>query len=306
MFKQSIRFFLPFIILLALLLLISGCQNSAQPYAGFTALYFSDTQADPATGDYTAWGKLLAAALEQSPQTRLILFGGDTVNDGGDENEWSEFWQASAKNLSNLTTAAVAGNHDSHDLLAQQFTYPQQTPPVLGEGFFYSFDLAQVHFIMLDSNIMGAARQPDIEWLRADLQSAAAQDAKWRIAVMHHPLWPVLPNPKDVQRAATMREYFLPLLETYGVDLVLTGHQHVYARSLPQSTAAFADTEGIVQIMAASGEKGYSFVADENPSVSSAPAPNYVLLQVDTTTITITAYNELGEILDTWRLNSDS
>jgi len=117
-------------------------------------LFFSDAQADPEKGDYGAFGELLTQAIAQAPQTSLALFGGDTVNDGGDADEWQAFWQAAAVPLASLTTAAVAGNHDNQALLAEQFAHPKQAPQNRDEGFFYSFDMGPVHFIMLDSNII--------------------------------------------------------------------------------------------------------------------------------------------------------
>jgi hypothetical protein len=51
-----------------------------------------------------------------------------------------------------------------------------------------------------------------------------------------------------------MRGHFLPLLEAYGVDLILCGHQHIYSRTLPMKGSE-ASSGGIVQIMTASGGK---------------------------------------------------
>ena len=289
---------------LALPLLLYGCHKQEpvlleERPTPLTFLFFSDTQADPEIGDYSALGELLAQAVKVGRKPTLAIFGGDTVNVGGDADEWQEFWQAAETPLAGLTTAVVAGNHDSHTLLAEQFDYPRQAPSGQGEGFFYSFDFAPVHFIMLDSNIMGAAKQKDVKWLRDDLQSEATRQAIWRIAVMHHPMWPVVENPKDAARAATMREHFLPLLEAGGVDLILCGHQHVFALSLPMRGAAASDDgSGIIQIMAASGAKESYVVGNRGYVVLINPGPNYLLLTADDTEISIAAYDEHGEDWD--------
>ena len=294
------------------LLFCLGCQEqpvpefTEAPQTALTALFFSDTQADPATGDYSALGELLARATAQKPQPALIIFGGDTVNDGGDSKEWQKFWQAAATPLAGLITAAVPGNHDNYALLAEQFNYPAQAPLAPGAGFFYSFDMGGVHFIMLDSNIMGAARPEDIEWLKADLQSAAALEADWRVAVIHHPMWPLTDNPKDLERAAVMREHFLPLLQSYGVDLLLCGHQHLYGRSLPQRGDGAALDGGLIQIMAASGAKESYSIVDGAQVALSADAPNYLLLTADSAALTITAYNGINEAFDTYALKRDN
>ena len=243
-------------------------ETSVEPYIAYTEegcfqsqvetqtfLFFACTQAHPATGDYSALTELFSGAVSGAGTPELVLFGGDTINNGWDAHEWQDFWDAATDPLYGLTTAAVAGNHDNHPLLAEQFNYPDFVPTAQGEGFFYSLNTGLVHFLMLDSNIMGAGNERDIEWLRDELRSDASQNAAWRVAVMHHPMWTVMENPRDMRRAETMREYFLPLLEYYDVNLILCGHQHVYSRTLPMSGDFIAEQDGIVQIMVASGGK---------------------------------------------------
>ena len=272
-------------------------ENSAHESISF--LFFSDTQANPETGDYSEFGTLLSRAIQQGDKPGLVLFGGDTINDGGDASEWLDFRNVASGPLSGLVTAAIPGNHDSYPLLAEQFDYPGQAPGGQGDGFFYSFGAGGVHFIMLDSNIMGAAREADIEWMISDLQSMEAVQASWRVAVMHHPMWPVVANPKDEARAKTMRESFLPAMEAYGIDLILCGHQHVYSRSAPmRGEAPSPDGKGIVQVMAASGSKE-SYSADNTDFLEqSGAAPNYLLIEADSERLNITAFDGGGSPID--------
>lgn len=268
----------------------------------FSFLFFSDTQADPETGDYSETGELLARAAAQTDNIGLVVFGGDTVNDGGDADEWLRFHQAAGPALEGLTTAAIPGNHDNYPLLAGQFDYPANAPGRPGEGWFYSFVMGPVFFVMLDSNIMGAANEADIEWLRNTLQSADAQQAAWRVVVMHHPMWPAASIPKDAERAETMREHFLPVMEDYRVDLILCGHQHSYARGAPMSgdSTASQDSGGIVQVMVASGGKGAYTVEDSDYIAISANAPNYLLVTADYESLSAVAYDASGTIIDSF------
>ena len=310
------------ILFLLFLLIFSGCgwrndkpsQPQGTPEDEFTFLFFSDTQADPATGDYSAAGLLVASAVAASTAGEhppgLVIFGGDTVNDGGDPSEWQTFWQAFALPLDNLKTAAVPGNHDHYPLLAGQFCYPQSVPSATDDGYFYSFNMGQIHFTMLDSYIMGAARQEDIDWLRNDLESPAASEAKWRIAVMHHPMWPPVNNPRDAARAETMRRYFLPVLEDFGVDLILCGHHHIYTRTLPMSGNQPQEPEesgrraGIVQIMVASGDKVSYAIGDTDLFASNSLAPNYLMVTATAETLYITALNGDNEPIDAYIINT--
>ena len=65
--------------------------------------------------------------------------------------------------------------------------------------------------------------------LQADL---AATTRDWIIAFFHHPPYSKGTHDSDREgRLVDMRQNFLPILEAGGVDVVLTGHSHVYERS---------------------------------------------------------------------------
>jgi len=313
-----LRRFAPMLMAAFLLCLCACTGGTATPPAqsahgeGATAdaplvlLYLSDTQADPAIGDYSGFGTILSQALAVSAdlydgrKPDLLLLGGDAVNDGADESEWRDLHQAVGLSFEGMTVAAAAGNHDNNALLAEQFLYPDTTPE-RGRGWFYSFTIKGVHITVLDSNIMGAANAEDIAWLESTLSASAAEEADWRIALCHHPFFPVSSIPRDLQRAQTMREYFLPLLEHYGVDLILTGHQHVYARSLPMQKAE-PTQEGVIHVMAASGDKA-SYTPEDRPYLAvTAPAPNYVLITAQSGELSLTAYDANDDIVDTFSI----
>ncbi len=95
---------------------------------------------------------------------------------------------------------------------------------------YYSFDWANVHFICLDS--FGSDRSEGgamWRWAKLDL-SSTTQD--WIIAFWHHAPYSKGSRDSDVEVPMTeMRKNFLPLLEDYGVSLVLGGHSHSYERT---------------------------------------------------------------------------
>lgn len=116
-----------------------------------------------------------------------------------------------------------------------------------GYELYYSFDYGNVHFISLNSEIgaifngswdwTGASpfatfsSSPFTTWLHADLQ---ANDKPWVVAYVHQP--PHTDGSHDSDAfwevyMQAMRENIAPILESYGVDLVLAGHSHVYERS---------------------------------------------------------------------------
>jgi len=279
---------------------VSGCGapvSAKNAEEAFSFVYMSDIQADPETGDYTAIGGLLDKAFAHESAPRLLALGGDTVNDGSSAKEWADFRVAADGRPDDVTIAAVPGNHDSEPLLAEQFDYPETAPAASTEGFFYTFTKGSVFFLMLDSNIMGGGNTAHAEWMAEQLSGGPAKNADHRIAVLHHPLWSAAEIPKDVQRAQTMREVFLPLMESGGVDLVLCGHQHVYARTAPMSGENAAEN-GLIQIMAASGGKGSYRPGDMEYVVAAAEAPNYLIVEAGAKTLEVTAFDSAGKPFD--------
>jgi len=277
-------------IIAILITLLCACSQESTEEAPFIFLFMADTQADPETGDYSGLSSIFDVAINGEPKPELLILGGDTVNDGRDENEWAAFHLAASTLLDTIPAAAAAGNHDNSPLLTRQFTWPETEM----RGYFYSFNMSGVHFTILDSNYMGAANDEDIAWLYEDLKSASATEADWRVAVCHHPFWPVAGIPRDIIRAETMREHFLPLLAEHGVDLLLVGHQHAYARSVPPT--------GPVQIMAATGDKA-SYLPDNYDYIAmTAHAPNYIKVSANAETLEITAFNLAGEVIDSFTL----
>ena len=99
-----------------------------------------------------------------------------------------------------------------------------------GTEKYYSYNWGNVHFIALDS--YGALNQPGspmYNWLQSDLQN---NHQKWIIAYWHHPPYSKGTHNSDTEvELIDMRQNIVPLLEQYGVDLVLNGHSHTYERS---------------------------------------------------------------------------
>jgi len=92
----------------------------------------------------------------------------------------------------------------------------------------FSFDYGKVHWTVLDSNAYTDWESPTLKaWLEADLKAAKA--ATWRIVALHHPLFQSSRTHFDDQWMRPIS----PVLEKYGVDLVLAGHVHNYQRSAP-------------------------------------------------------------------------
>jgi hypothetical protein len=109
--------------------------------------------------------------------------------------------------------------------------------PPLGEVF------------VLDSNTLNTSQtklpalqtdRPQVEWLERAL---AASNARWKIAIMHHPMHspPVpiktflfIPYAEGRAREIQLERQLQPIFKRLGLDVVIAGHNHFYARMTPQ------------------------------------------------------------------------
>ena len=106
-----------------------------------------------------------------------------------------------------------------------------------GTEQYYSFNYANVHIVSLDSQLSArdeSNRAAMLQWLKDDLM-ANAED--WTIVIFHHPPYTKGSHDSDKilggidQPIFDMREEFTPVFDDYGVDLVYSGHSHIYERS---------------------------------------------------------------------------
>lgn len=106
------------------------------------------------------------------------------------------------------------------------------------KGNDYSYDYGNTHFIVLNSNRLADSDANDeeyleqINWLKADLDSDASKNAKWKVVMFHIACYSTGDhcNDSDNQRLV---ERLSPLFSKNHVDLVLQAHDHTYNKTLP-------------------------------------------------------------------------
>lgn len=150
------------------------------------------------------------------------------------------------------------GNHEYDTNNAAPYlavhSLPTEDVPPADRGRYYSFDWAGVHFIALDSNVplrdAASGTGAMLEWLENDL---AKTRKFWRVVYFHHPPYAGGPNERDVL-SALARDFIVPILERYDVQLVLNGHEHSYQRTHPlRNGVRAASGDGIVYITSGGG-----------------------------------------------------
>lgn len=164
----------------------------------------------------------------------FVLHGGDLVNRGSSPQHWIDYFHAVAPFGRSTATIATLGNHElyfSDGLLSfQRYFYRGPT--------WFHFAAGPVDVVVLDSERIDdeAVHRRQRRWLEqtlARLAAAPQRDRRWLLVLTHHaPLSSGLANSDwvPIGRSRALKERYLPLLERYGVDLVLAGHTHVYER----------------------------------------------------------------------------
>ena len=114
---------------------------------------------------------------------------------------------------------ATLGNHDdpNDERLYKPFN--------MGGERYYVFKKGDVAFFALDSTYMDPAQ---LSWLDQNLQNTKS---KWKICYFHHPLYN---DGRSHGPDVDLRSQLTPLFRRYGVNLVLSGHEHVYERIKPE------------------------------------------------------------------------
>jgi hypothetical protein len=114
---------------------------------------------------------------------------------------------------------ASLGNHDNPDERLYKYFN-------MGGERYYTFKKNDVAFFALDSSYMD---ETQLGWLEQQLRNS---NAAWKICYFHHPLYS---DGKYHGPDLDLRSVLAPLFQKYGVNVVFSGHEHVYERLKPQN-----------------------------------------------------------------------
>jgi len=141
-------------------------------------------------------------------------------------------------------THPVMGNHDLQTRGMYFAYFGEAAGP--RPGGYYSFDVGPWHVLALNSNIAMDSRSHQGKWAAADL---AAHAGKCTLAYMHHPRFSSGPHSRNLGILPMWR-----LLDSAGVELVVSGHDHIYERFAPMHENGERDDErGVRQFIAGTG-----------------------------------------------------
>lgn len=193
----------------------------------------------------------------------VILLGDNAYQGGFDSEYQSNFFGKYDEIFENTVIWPAPGNHDYNNHIPfspDPAYYDIFNTPANGEcgGLasgtekYYSFNYGNIHFISLDSyDEDRSASAPMATWLTNDL---ASNTLPWIVAFWHHPPYTKGSHDSDNDNfldgeLVEIREEIIPILESYGVDLILNGHSHSYERSyLIDSHYGYSNTFGAVHV----------------------------------------------------------
>ena len=177
-------------------------------------------------GGHQVHRRIVESVAREAPD--LVVLTGDLVLRGGDEGDWQRFFDVAEPLLRQVPYYPAAGNHDmgrtgvERRRFGEIFALPPRPPDQPSWANWYSFDVAGVHFVMLDSN--SYERPEQLSWLEKDL--AAAHDARAIFVAVHNG-----PYSRGTHGGSAMaRERYVPLLVHAGVTMLFSGHDHIYQR----------------------------------------------------------------------------
>ena len=287
----------------------------------FRFLYVGDEQ----NAIKSLWSRSIRRAYAAAPDARFLVHAGDLVAEGYDDRLWGEWSDALSFISATVPSIPVPGNHDLHrpasapDAKAtlaapwpwrRHFVLPANGPNLDDmPGQSYYLDYQGVRFVALDVNAFAeenyepAARKrvtdKELEWVTKVLSD---NPNRWTIVVQHQGIYAIAQG----REYAAMRAALAPLYERYGVDLVLQGHDHVYARTHKIAGDKIVDPSapGVIYATSVSGPKMYKTqkVNSQYMAKMIEDEQFYQIVDVSPERLALTAYSIDGAVVDGFEL----
>ncbi len=183
-------------------------------------------------GDNELLSDLLAGVGKDN--TDFVFFDGDMVSYMDSEQQVFDGFLNRSCDLfaSEIPFYMARGNHETRGQWAGK--YMDYFPTSTGKPY-YAFSKGPVFFIVLDGGedkpdsdieysrtaFFDNYRRDEAEWLADIVKTEEFKSAKYRIAVMHVP-----PVQDKWHGPMHVKQLFLPILNSAGIDLMLCGHLH--------------------------------------------------------------------------------
>ncbi len=281
----------------------------------FTVLFISDAQIgrsgdeeleEVLIRDTCGWDYTVEKMLKAYPEAAFAISGGDQFQSADSLTQMKAY--LSPEPLRSLPVANTIGNHDKGETLyGDIFNNPNEVRELLadeaGTGYFYTY--GDVLFITVNSNnnfLLDTAKV-----IRSAVK--AYPDTKWRVVTMHH-------NPYsaalDGDEYSEERLLFSSLYDCYDIDLVLSGHDHFYSRTVPVYAGEAAENEGTVYVQSSSASgSNYDPLPEElawyTATAFDVRVPTFTAFTFTENAIVGTTYRtDTDEIIDSFEISDNT
>ncbi len=246
-------------------------------------LMYGDTRTNPADHSIVCAGMNSVINSDPAYQTMLLL-AGDWVGAGDSEVDWTtQFFNRSyPASILTQSTVPIAGSRGNHEQTATG--YRKYWPYPYVNSCYWSFDYGPMHITVIDQYIDYSTGSAQHNWLVNDLSTS---NKDWKIIILHEPGWT---SKGGHVNNGNVQDYIQPLCVQYGVQIVLGGHNHYYARAVVDEVHHLTSGGG--------GAPLYGPKAGEPYIVSSIESLNYQTVEISGDIMYVTSFQPNGTVID--------
>jgi 3',5'-cyclic AMP phosphodiesterase CpdA len=259
-------------------------RSGPRPGKPFRFIVYGDTR----TYHLVHWRVIQAMSRHDAD---FVIHTGDLVENGGVEEEWLTFFSIIRPMAAGAPFFPAFGNHDisSNGLFRRFFLFEQDEsvsgPDAQPDQRYYVRDWGRLRIVVIDPEVEYRAGSPQYQYLERALAEAVKREM-FIVMATHKPPY----SSGSHGSYAPMREVIDDLGLRFGVELVVSGHDHNYER--------VKDRDGMTLVVTGGGGAPIHPVDPQDFSAAVRTEPHYVVVDVDETGLAMRAVNIAGETFD--------
>jgi predicted phosphodiesterase len=211
----------------------------------------------------------------------MSLYGGDLCYNASYPAFKDEFFRSNERSLiAHVPFFNTPGNHEKWSQNTKAFT--QAPASSSGTQEYYSFDYGDMHVLVLNNETDYSEGSPQYLYAQSDLSSTSKS---WKVVIYHRPAYCAGGHGEDVKMITMSEKVFVP----NRVDIVMNGHSHFFQHNL---------VHGIHHMVLGSAGAPLYDLGSASYVVKAAHDYSYGIIDVTSTSFTMTVYNDKGVVLD--------
>ncbi|MDY6923076.1 MAG: metallophosphoesterase family protein [Pseudomonadota bacterium] len=283
-------------------------RTAAETPEPFTFLYMGDMQ----NNILSEASRTLRMGFRMAGDAAFVIHAGDLINRHDSDNEWGEWFASGGFLYAQTPQMPTPGNHEYgrgpvlNPQWRRQFTLPETGPAGVErlEETAWTVDYQGMRLISIDAPLFHgdeAMRGEMVRWLGAILRD---NPNRWTVLFLHFPLFSIDPDRDN----ARVRDALKPLIDRYGVDLVLQAHDHGYARgaigpgAMDNAGPGHRSDHGSTYVVSVAGPKMYPVANLTWADRMAERTQTFQTLDVSREAVVYRAFTATGRRLDSFRL----